>query len=67
MSLLNLTIDPLKTEHSTYSIQEFSAYIRGNTLHFRYKNQPVNSLSGNTQELANVTDARSYTRMQRYL
>jgi hypothetical protein len=38
--------EDLKTEFLLYNIQEFSSYLSGNTLRLRYKDQPVNAISG---------------------
>jgi hypothetical protein len=40
---------PLKPEIHLNNIYKFSPYLTGNTLHLRYKAQPVNAVSGNSR------------------
>jgi hypothetical protein len=39
-----ILIELVKTEILLYNIYRFSPYLTGNTLHLRYKDQPVNAV-----------------------
>jgi hypothetical protein len=41
---LKISINPLTTEFLLNDMQTFSSYLKGNTLHLPYKDQPVNAV-----------------------
>jgi hypothetical protein len=66
-SVYTTYINPLKTGVLLNNAQKFTSYVAGNTLHLRYKDQPVNAVKEKGRGLLReLYEAHKYTLWEEY-